>query len=127
MPSTASEALLLADADPITFRFAAERTSVLVQIAYYTSADCDVGDEVAAGTGLATLTATGIDGVQLDGVEIGSLETDLDDGVLTDCLGRTWYLLEWGCPLGQITISADVTSDPATALAYRLIVAARCV
>lgn len=127
--AVASPALALAATDAQSFSFAS-RTSVLIQVRFYSTATGDAGSEIPAATGgsrtvtVSTLTKSVVtypvgvyDPSRL--YEAVDVESAIDNQS-KPCAGATWTEFEFGPGLSNCTVTATAGANPGGALSYRI-------
>jgi hypothetical protein len=120
-----SPPLAVADATPVNFSFRLWKSSVNVQLRFYTDADGTV--EVGTrGTGQRDVTATNTtsayEGPFSDpALVVPSLVSDINGGTITNMVDGKWYEIELGSGMGQLTLAAVSDVDPVGSVTYRVI------
>jgi len=122
-----SDPIAVASSDPWAFTFSNYRSSVNVQVRFYT--DLAGETEISPrGTGSRDLTATNIApayaGSQTNPTSVQKLTSDIFNGALAALPDGLWRELSLGGGLGQVTIVAAPNTTPPGALTYRIVVEA---
>lgn len=119
-----SDPIAVADATPTTFKFSNFRSSVNVQVRFYTDADGRV-ELTPRGTGsrdiVATNTSAAYSGGPIRPTEvIREFVSDINNGSLTAAADGKWYELTLGGGMGQVTLTSAPSTTPGTAVTYRV-------
>ena len=122
-----SDPILVAASTPWSFAFSNYRSSVSVQVRFFTDANglVEVGTR---GTGSRDLTATSVSraysGRSTNPTAVLSLVSDLSSSTISALPDGQWAELLLDGGLGQVTIVAAPNVTPGGAITYRIIVEA---
>ena len=121
-----SAPILVADSTAVSFPFRLQRSAVSIQVRFYTDAE-GLAEMGTRGTGTrdvtVTNTSTGYEGpFKAPVVVVPSFVSNIDGGVLAAMVSETWYELDLGSGLGEVTVVAVPNVDAPGSLTYRIIV-----
>lgn len=114
-----------ADATAVTFTFAQYRTSVNVQVRFYTDA-AGTAEMGTRGTGTrdvtATNTSTAYEGNFANPGTTQPFVSDIDNGTIAAMVSEEWNEISLGGGMQNVTLVATVDVDAPGSVVYRIIV-----
>lgn len=119
-----SPPIAVASAALVRFSFRQFRSSVNVQVVFYSDAEGTA--QIAGGTGLRDVTAynesDAFEGPFTDRTAQQSFVSTIDEGTLLGMVDLRWYQLFLGAGMQNVLLSGAVNVNPGGAVTYRIVV-----